>query len=270
MNADLKSGVQLEIDLDAVPLQVGVQAVAAERGGATRIELCSDLLEGGITPSAGLIELVRARTSVGLQIMIRPRGGDFCYNTDEFETMQRDILAAKKLGADGVVLGVLHPDARVDIDRTRRLVEQARPLTVLELGLALLKRFDAKKAPPGLDFATLVPIPISARFGDNVIEKSANTPWYNGPSLLDHLETVDVESELAKKPFRLPVQCGSLMPRISGPRPQSLGCCWPKPGSTPDRPAKAVRVAAASRATIAIESRLTARSILCRKGFTRP
>ena len=85
---------------------------------------------GGVTPSAGLIELVRARTSIGLQVMVRPRGGDFCYTAEEFETMRRDIVAAKKLGADGVVVGILNADGSVDIGRTRELVELARPLSV--------------------------------------------------------------------------------------------------------------------------------------------
>jgi copper homeostasis protein len=117
--------VLIEVCVDSV-----ASAVAAERGRAGRVELCSNLLEGGVTPSAGLIELVRARTSIGLQVMIRPRGGDFCYTSEEFETMRRDIKAAKKLGADGIVVGILNADGSVDIERTRELVELARPLNV--------------------------------------------------------------------------------------------------------------------------------------------
>src|SRR5271170_7414291 len=117
--------VLIEVCVDSV-----ASAVAAERGGAKRVELCGSLLEGGITPSAGLIELVRASTSIGLQVMIRPRGGDFCYPPEEFETMRCDIIVAKKLGADGVVLGILDINGNVDTERTRQLVELSRPLSV--------------------------------------------------------------------------------------------------------------------------------------------
>jgi copper homeostasis protein len=103
-------------------------AIAAERGRAQRVELCSDLVEGGITPSAGLIATVRKKISIGLYTMVRPRAGDFYYDADEFAVMQRDVLMAKQLGADGVVFGVLGIDAEVDITRTRQLVDLARPM----------------------------------------------------------------------------------------------------------------------------------------------
>ncbi len=117
---------------DKVLLEVCVEstasAMAAERGGAHRIELCSSLAEGGTTPSAGLIEIVRRKVRIPVHIIIRPRGGDFCYSSDEFESMKRDILTAKELKADGVVFGLLTEDGHVDVKRTQCLVEIADPM----------------------------------------------------------------------------------------------------------------------------------------------
>ncbi|HYM78081.1 MAG TPA: copper homeostasis protein CutC [Candidatus Dormibacteraeota bacterium] len=117
--------VLIEVCVDSV-----ASALAAERGGAGRIELCSSLGEGGVTPSAGLIELTRASILLPLHVMIRPRAGDFCYDGQEFETMRRDIALAQRMGANGVVIGILDIQGAVDIDRTRELVEFAHPLSV--------------------------------------------------------------------------------------------------------------------------------------------
>jgi copper homeostasis protein len=115
----------LEVCVDSIE-----SAIAAERGGAHRVELCGALAEGGVTPSAGLIAMVREKLSIGLHLMIRPRDSDFCYSDEEFAIMQRDILQAKQLGADGVVLGILDLNGKIDTRRTTQLVDLAAPLQV--------------------------------------------------------------------------------------------------------------------------------------------
>ncbi len=115
----------LEVCVDSVE-----SALAVQEGGAHRVELCADLLAGGTTPSTGMIALARKHLQIGLHVMIRPRGGDFCYTDLEFNVIQRDILAAKQFGADGVVFGILKSDNTVNIERTRELVEFAKPMSI--------------------------------------------------------------------------------------------------------------------------------------------
>ena len=105
-------------------------AFKAQEGGADRIELCDNPGEGGTTPSAGVIELVRQNLSIDIYVMIRPRGGDFYYSNYEFHAMKRDIAQCQKLSVDGVVFGMLNTDGTIDKKRCQELIARARPLKV--------------------------------------------------------------------------------------------------------------------------------------------
>jgi copper homeostasis protein len=105
-------------------------ALEAERGGAGRIELCGELLQGGVTPSAGLIAAVWDRIDIPLFVLVRPRAGDFLYTDDELDVMRRDIEQMKALGVDGVAFGALTADGDVDVERMRSLIALARPMSV--------------------------------------------------------------------------------------------------------------------------------------------
>ena len=99
--------------------------VAAQEGGADRVELCAGIPEGGTTPSYGMIRNARENISIALNVIIRPRGGDFLYSESEIKEMIYDIQAAKELGADGLVFGCLNPDGTVDMKTMSRLMEAA-------------------------------------------------------------------------------------------------------------------------------------------------
>ena len=113
----------LEICCDSV-----ASAIAAARGGANRIELCENLAQGGVTPSAAKIKLAKARLDIPVFVLIRPRKADFLYSELEFEILLEDIRQAKALGADGIVSGALKADGAIDEARTRKMVEAAHPL----------------------------------------------------------------------------------------------------------------------------------------------
>ncbi len=105
-------------------------AIAAFNAGAHRIELCSAPAEGGLTPSAATMRLARKYIKIPIHVMIRPREGDFCYSEKEFEAMLLDVAAAKIVGMEGIVAGILNPDGTVDEKRMAILVDAAEPMNV--------------------------------------------------------------------------------------------------------------------------------------------
>jgi copper homeostasis protein len=121
----MSPAIQLEVCVESVE-----SARAAEQGGAARVEVCSALEVGGLTPSAGLIAMVRRNIAIPVHVLIRPRAGDFVYSADELDVMRRDILLARQLGAHGIAIGVLDSQGRIDVENTRALVELAAPMQV--------------------------------------------------------------------------------------------------------------------------------------------
>lgn len=105
-------------------------AVIAQQNGADRIELCAAPLEGGLTPSYGVLKATRHRVTIPVHPIIRPRGGDFCYTDGEFAAMLEDVRQIRSLGYPGFVIGVLNPEGQVDIPRMRQIMVAAGPLAV--------------------------------------------------------------------------------------------------------------------------------------------
>lgn len=129
--------IKLEICAGSV-----ASCIAAQEGGAHRIELCDNLLEGGTTPSYATIVLARQKVEIDLYPIIRPRGGDFLYDDLEFAIMEKDVALCKKIGCNGIVIGLLTADGKVDIPRTRQLVDQAWPM-----GVTFHRAFDMTENP---------------------------------------------------------------------------------------------------------------------------
>jgi len=117
-------------------------ALQAQSAGADRLELCENPYDGGTTPSFGMLKTIIEKISIPVFPIIRPRGGDFLYSDEEYEVMKKDILLCKELGFKGAVLGLLHIDGSIDIERTKKLVDSAYPLQI-----TFHRAFDRAKNP---------------------------------------------------------------------------------------------------------------------------
>ncbi len=117
----------MEIEICCGSIQ---SAANAKAGGAVRVELCQGLIEGGTTPSPSTINYAVKELGLQVFVLVRPRGGDFCYNELEIKTMEEDVEFCKRAGVAGIVVGFLHPDGSIDTELTRRFVKLAAPLPV--------------------------------------------------------------------------------------------------------------------------------------------
>lgn len=105
-------------------------ALAAARGGASRLELCGNLIIGGTTPNPWLFQEIRRHTDIRIHVLIRPRFGDFCYTEEEFILIREAVKTFRQLGAEGVVIGCLKPDGTLNMEQMKLLMEEAEGMSV--------------------------------------------------------------------------------------------------------------------------------------------
>ncbi len=152
------------------------EAVAARLAGADRVELCENLHVGGTTPSYGTIKLCMEKLGIPAFVMIRPRGGDFCYSPDELEIMKTDIALCRQMGVPSVVFGLLTPDQRIDEKNTAELIRLARPMQV-----TFHKAFDETNDPiAGTD--TLIRLGV-----DRILTSGTKSTAAEGAAVLNRL-----------------------------------------------------------------------------------
>jgi len=167
----------LEVCVDSVE-----SAIAAQKGGADRLELCSNLVIGGTTPNLVLFEEVRQHTNIKIHVLLRPRFGDFCYTNHEFEILQKEAEAFRRAGADGLVIGILTPKGDLDRRRMRKLVNECKPCSI-----TLHRAFDICRDP----FSALEE---AADMGiSTILTSGQETDCKNGKALLKDLEAAAKE-----------------------------------------------------------------------------
>lgn len=162
----------LEVCVDSVE-----SAAAAEAGGATRIELCQNLVIGGTTPSPALFEAVKKQTGLAVHVLIRPRFGDFCYSDFELGIMREEVKNYRRLGAEGVVIGILDPWGDLDLPQMERLMEEAKGMSV-----TLHRAFDMCREP-------LRTLEEAKRLGiDTILTSGQKNSCMEGKALLRELQ----------------------------------------------------------------------------------
>ncbi len=166
------SGYILEACVDSVQ-----SAIEAEKGGASRVELCSDLVIGGVSPSLPLFRQIRRYTDLKIRTLLRPRYGDYCYDRYEFEELKEEVAMFREEGADGVVVGILNPDGTLNTEQLRELKKEAG-----EMEIALHRAFDVCIDP----FAAMEEI-ISLGYDTILTSGQAPTAW-EGRELLRQLQ----------------------------------------------------------------------------------
>ncbi len=177
---------KVEVCVDSI-----TSCLEAQNGGADRVELCDNMFEGGTTPSYGNIKQARKLLNIGLHVIIRPRGGDFCYSDYEFEAMKDEIICAKELGVDGVVFGILTSNGSVDIERCKILSDLATPMK-----LTFHRAFDVSNDP----YIAL----------ENIIELGFDRLLTSGqePSVMEGIDLISELVEIAGEDIIIMPGCG--------------------------------------------------------------